>query len=337
MTVKRWMMVLCAVFVLGLGAVFASNSFISEQVYTAVTMPQLLDSLRAKYEYGLKSVVDVQAQNLAEQARERAENARRDGMLAAANQLEEVVGVLSSASDELHSRIKRSRRGAADSAGRLEQTVTAMEEMNSTVLEVAKNAADASAISGQTRSKAEQGAEVVRQAVDGIRRVQEQSLALRGDMTALGEQARNIGRILGVISDIADQTNLLALNAAIEAATTDVGNAIHGIQASAEKSVTEVDAAARMVEEATGHATLSGQALEEIVSLADRTADQVQAIATASEEQSASSGEINRSLSEVNALTGETADSMDEAARAVAELARQTQVLTGLIEDMKRG
>ncbi|MBS6830334.1 MAG: methyl-accepting chemotaxis protein [Desulfovibrio sp.] len=254
-----------------------------------------------------------------------------------------------------------SERGAAEQASRVTETVTAMEEMNTTVAEVARNAGAASEVSAATRQKAEAGAEVVSRAVDSIHQVGKQSLKLKDDMRALAEQARSIDRIMGVISDIADQTNLLALNAAIEAArageagrgfavvadevrklaektmasTTDVDNAIKAIQQSAAQSAEQVDAAVRIIGEATEFAGKSGEALQQIVEMADSTADQVRAIATASEQQSASSEEINHSIIQVNAIAGDTAQAMQAAAEAVTELAEQTRALTGLIDNMK--
>lgn len=304
-----------------------------------------------------------QAMIEAEAARRAAENARSDGMLTAAGQLEEVVGIISSASTELSAQIEQSERGATEQATRVTETATAMEEMNSTVIEVAKNAGTASDVSSQTRQKAENGANVVRQAVESIRNVQHQSLTLKDDMAALAEHAHSISQIMSVISDIADQTNLLALNAAIEAArageagrgfavvadevrklaektmasTTDVGNAIKAIQDSALKSMEQVDQAVNAIQLATELANQSGEALTEIVTMADRTADQVRAIATASEQQSASSEEINHSIAQVNTIAKETARAMEEAGRAVSDLANQAQVLSRLIEDMKRG
>ena len=303
-----------------------------------------------------------EAMQRAEEAGEQA-RAKTEAMLTAADKLEEVAHIVSSASAELSAQIEQSERGASEQAARVAETATAMEEMNSTVLEVAKNAGTASDVSTQTRDKADGGADVVRRAVSAIQNVQQQSLALKEDMATLAGHAQSISQIMGVISDIADQTNLLALNAAIEAArageagrgfavvadevrklaektmasTTDVGNAIKAIQDSAEKSMTQVDHAVKTIEEATSLAAQSGDALSEIVNMVDNTADQVRAIATASEQQSASSEEINQSITQVNTIAGETARAMEEASRAVSDLSNQAQVLTGLIEDMKRG
>ena len=327
------------------------------------TLKARIAEAREQSELAQKETARAQeAVQMAEEARHKAENARREGMLAAAGQLEGVVGVVGSVAAGLSAQIEQSQRGAAEQASRVTETVTAMEEMNTTVAEVAQNAGAASEASAATRQKAEAGAEVVSRAVDSIHRVGEQSLKLKDDMRALAEQARSIDRIMGVISDIADQTNLLALNAAIEAAragdagrgfavvadevrklaektmasTTDVGDAIKAIQQSAGQSAEQVDIAVRIIDEATEFAGKSGEALQQIVEMADSTADQVRTIATASEQQSASSEEISRSISHVNAIAGDTAQAMQAAAGAVTDLAEQTRALSGLIENMKK-
>ncbi|MCD7983429.1 MAG: methyl-accepting chemotaxis protein [Desulfovibrio sp.] len=303
-----------------------------------------------------------EATRQAEEARKQSEQARREGMLQAAAQLEGIVAGISSASADLSERIRQAESGAAQQAARATETATAMEEMNSTVLEVAHNAGSAAEASSGTKDKAADGAGVVHKAVDSIRAVQTKSLALKEDMTTLAQHAESINQIMNVISDIADQTNLLALNAAIEAArageagrgfavvadevrnlaektmasTTDVGNAIKAIQKSTATSRTQVDTAVAAIEEATLYVNQSGEALTEIVGLVDNTADQVHAIATASEQQSATSEEINRSISHVNAIAAETAEAMQEAAGAVSDLSGQAQALTALIEKMKK-
>lgn len=304
-----------------------------------------------------------EAMSMAEEARSKAEKAKHEGMLTAAEQLEGVVGVVSSVAANLSMQIERSERGATEQASRVTETATSMEEMNSTVAEVARNAGAASEISLATRQKAEAGAQVVSQAVNSIRRVEEQSLKLKDDIQVLSKQSQSIDQIMGVISDIADQTNLLALNAAIEAArageagrgfavvadevrklaektmdsTHDVGNVILAIQQSTSKSVEQVEEAVRIIGEATEFAEKSGEALQQIVDMADSTANQVRTIATASEEQSASSEEINNSIIQVNTIAEDTSQAMRQASDAVAELTEQAQKLTDLIENMKKG
>ncbi|AGW12490.1 HAMP domain-containing methyl-accepting chemotaxis protein [Megalodesulfovibrio gigas] len=299
----------------------------------------------------------------ADQARTQADQARRQGMLEAASRLQSVVTVVSGASDELAGRIEEATQGAQRQAARVGETATAMEEMNATVLEVARSASQAAQTAAQARTKAETGAGVVRKVVDSIDRVGNQARAVKEDMARLGEKAESIGRILDVISDIADQTNLLALNAAIEAAragdagrgfavvadevrklaektmqaTKEVGQAIGGIQQGARTSAAGVDNAADAIGDVTTLAAQSGEALREIVSLVELASDQVSSIATASEEQSATSEEINRSLDDIHGISAQTTDSMGRSAQAVSELLSQAQALGEVIADMQRG
>ena len=298
----------------------------------------------------------------AEEAMKKAEaagqeaKAKAEALLNVAGRLEEVGSVVSSASTQLSAQIEQSDRGAGEAAQRLSEAATAMNEMNATVQEVARNASAASAASADTKDKATAGAQVVERSLRRIESVHQVSLELKDDMTQLNEHAQDITRIMGVILDIADQTNLLALNAAIEAArageagrgfavvadevrklaektmasTNDVGNAIKAIQESTAKSTASVDNAVAQIEEATGLANESGRALEEIVTTAETTADQVNAIATASEE-------INHSILLCNDMSRQIADAMAEAAKAVSGLAREAQELSELIHEMKEG
>ena len=305
----------------------------------------------------------TEAMKAAQEAQRMAESARRDGMLAAAGQLEGVVEVVSSASVQLSAQIEQSDKGAQFSADRLSEAATAMNQMNAAVQEVARNAAQASTVSSEMRSRAEHGADIVQHSLASIRQVHEVSSTLKQDMVQLNDHAQSISDIMSVISDIADQTNLLALNAAIEAArageagrgfavvadevrklaektmasTQDVGNAIRAIQESTAKSMESMDRAVEQVEQATGFANQSGEALQQIVNDAEVTADEVRAIATAAEEQSAASDEINKSIIHIHENVAQNAQAMNQAAQAVNALAEQTQGLSRLIEDMKRG
>ncbi len=302
-----------------------------------------------------------QAMEQAKQAQAAAESAKKQGMLDAAGQLEGIVEAVFSAARDLSSQVAESEHSVSESSDRITETASAMEEMNSTVLEVARSAGDATHVSNDARGKAESGAVIVQNMVKRVAEVENQSQQLKQDMVQLGEQAEAIGAIMNVISDIADQTNLLALNAAIEAArageagrgfavvadevrklaektmqaTVEVGSAIAGVQTSVERNMKNVDGSVHSIVAATSLAQEAGQSLNEIVELVDSSADQVRTIATAAEQQSATSEEINRALSSINQASTETSHAMAQATTAVMNLTHQAEKLEQIIQEMK--
>ena len=105
----------------------------------------------------------------ATEAKHMAETARAEGMLQAAQQLEAVVEIISTASEQLATQITQSSRGADEQSGRIHETATAMEQMNATVLEVAKNAQLAADVSGNAQKQTLEGVQIVTSAVSSIK------------------------------------------------------------------------------------------------------------------------------------------------------------------------
>ncbi|NHZ48201.1 methyl-accepting chemotaxis protein [Nitratidesulfovibrio liaohensis] len=278
----------------------------------------------------------------------------------AADHADSISQQVSSAATEIASQVEESARGSDIQRERTTESATAIEEMNATTLEVARNASMAAEQADTAIRQARSGEEVVQRVVDAIGTVRERSDTLKHSLETLGVQADAIGQVMVVINDIADQTNLLALNAAIEAArageagrgfavvadevrklaektmnaTREVGEAVHAIQSGARGNIDEMDKAAEAVGESTRLAGEAGKALGTIVSIVETTADKVRNIATAAEQQSAASEEINRASDEISAIASETAQAMSQSAEAVTELSRLAQELREVIREM---
>ena len=269
--------------------------------------------------------------------------------------MREVNASISAASDSLNeavglmeNRFQLVADGAAAQNRRAQETAIAMEEMTSTVHEVAKNASSAAGQTEDARQKAHHGAQVVDEAVSAIAEVNTHTSVLLKEMESLEVHTEDIGKIMGVISDIADQTNLLALNAAIEAArageagrgfavvadevrklaektmqaTKEVTEAITTIQGVARKNMQEMRETASTVDRATAMANQSGSALTQIVEIVANASSSVQSIATAAEQQTATSEEINHAVADVKQVAESTNSLTVELHATVTELSR---------------
>ncbi|WP_147820559.1 methyl-accepting chemotaxis protein [Salidesulfovibrio onnuriiensis] len=326
------------------------------------TLKENIKGIEAKEAEANKQAAAAQeALQKAEEAMAKAEVATKEGMLTAAGRLEGVVTRVNEATGDIADRSEEIRSGTDIQMARIHEAATAMEEMNATVLEVARNAADAAQQSDQSRIKALEGADLVSDTVEAMANMQKLTMELRENMHKLGAQSEAIGQVMNVINDIADQTNLLALNAAIEAArageagrgfavvadevrklaektmgaTKEVGENIQGIQHLAQLNVQGMDKAVEAINGATDVSNESGAKLKEIVSMAEEAAAQVQSIAAAAEEQSAASEQITRSVDEINAIAQENTERVSRSDKDIQGLADQAHVLSQLVEDLK--
>ncbi len=281
---------------------------------------------------------------------------QQDQMRSLGLEINELAQKVASASEQLSASADEQARGAKQQKSQSDSVATAMEEMTSTVMEVAQNASKTAEAATQSNDAAHKGVIQVRDAVTGIQKVADSAARLGQVLSALDGQAAEIGRIIGVINDIADQTNLLALNAAIEAARA--GEAGRGfavvadeVRKLAEKTMAatkEVTASIGAIQDGSRHAVKSmaetemqvaagtqatnkaGEALQEIMERIQGMTMQVSQIATAAEEQSAAAEEINASVLDIAQVASESEEGAGQTAQATRELAELSQELLNL-------
>lgn len=233
---------------------------------------------------------------------------------------------LSAASDQLSS-------GAQEQAVSLEQTSSSMEKITDTVKLTADNSRQANQLAVGARQTAEQGGQVVQQAV--------------GAMSEINKASKKIADIITTIDEIAFQTNLLALNAAVEAArageqgrgfavvAAEVRNLAQRSAEAAREIKTLIQDSVHKVEIGSDLVNRSGQTLEEIVTAVKHVTDIVSEIAAAGQEQSSGIDQINRAIGSMDQVTQSNAAQTEELTSTAQSLASQSEELMGLVAQFK--
>ncbi len=272
-------------------------------------------------------------------------------------QVNTTAGMVSSATRELHGTSEEIAEGAEVAAAQTVSVATASEEMAATSHDIAHSCQIAVDGSQRANRAAQDGADVVRQTVEGMRRIASRVQDTARTVDSLGSRSDQIGAIVATIEDIADQTNLLALNAAIEAAragemgrgfavvadevralaerttkaTREIGEMIKAIQSETRSAVQTMNEGVREVEAGTQDAERSGTALEQILAEIDAVTDQVRQISTAAEEQSATTGEITDNIHRMTQIIQDTARGSHETADAASNLSGMAEGLHGAV------
>jgi methyl-accepting chemotaxis protein len=297
----------------------------------------------------------------AQEATRKADEANA-GMVQAAARLETAAHEMEETAKTISRSTAGVKNGTTTQDDRIREILTAMEELNASVIEIARGAATAASKAEESRAKVETGADLAQQSGKAMADLRVRTDELTGNIHKLGEQSKNIGKIMNVINDIADQTNLLALNAAIEAArageagrgfavvadevrklaektmeaTYEVRSSIVSIQDLAKMNISGMDEAVDSMDRVSSLTDKTVASLGEVSGAVKEATAQVQSIAAAVEEQSASSSEVAHLIGEVSNIAAANSDLVSQADSELRVLTRKAGDLLALVSELRK-
>ena len=268
---------------------------------------------------------------------------------------------LSASAEQLTGVADKSREDVLKQRAESDQVATAINQMSSTVQEVARNASDAAAASRTADEQAGKGSQVVTSTVGCINALAQQVGETAAVIKELEQESHNISTVLNVIQDIAEQTNLLALNAAIEAArageqgrgfavvadevrtlaqrshesTQEINDIISRLQQKSGLAVNAMENGLSQTEASVEQAGQAGQALDEITRAVAAINDMNVQIASAAEQQSAVAEEINRNVVNITQIADATTEGVQQTSETSRALASMAQELRSMINQFR--
>ena len=268
---------------------------------------------------------------------------------------------LSTSAEELATITTQTSTGIRNQQRETEQVATAMNEMTSTVVDVAHSASTAAEGAREANMAAQSGRQIVNDTISAVEQVACNVEHNANVVRKVNEDSEKIGVVLDVIRGIAEQTNLLALNAAIEAArageqgrgfavvadevrtlasrtqesTQEIQQVIEGLQNGAKEAVSAMDAGASNARAGAEKAAEAKSALETITTTVSSINDMNNQIASAAEEQSVVAKEIDSSIVKISQVAVETSNGAEQLAAASDDLASLSVELTGMIAKFK--
>lgn len=268
---------------------------------------------------------------------------------------------LATTSSEVVAITESAQKGVHTQHREVDLVVAAMQQMTTTVRDVANGANEASEFARHIASEAEKGKDVVGKTVAAIHDVSGHVDRSTVAVQQLDAHSQNIGSIVDVIKSIADQTNLLALNASIEAArageqgrgfavvadevrvlarrtqqsTAEIERMISKLQEDARKVVTTMEGSQVQVNRSVDQARTANDVLETILNEIRSISDVNDRIASASEEQLSVVEELNRNMVSIADVADGAAQGINHTLNATENLEKTAQALAAMVGKFK--
>ena len=241
------------------------------------------------------------------------------------------------------------------------RTLGAVEQLATSMRQVAETAGASSDSAKQVLSATERGSVAVQETVRDMHSIRSAVQRMSKQVKGLGDRSLEISQIVSTIRDIANQTNLLALNAAIEAAgageagarfavvadqvrklaesstqaTREIADLVKVIQTETQDAVVAMEHETQAVEAGSASALKTGDVFSEISTIAQRSSELAQNIANAAADQTASTDKVGRAIKEFTGGAVATQKATDSTRLTIEDMAKLAEGLTSSVAQFK--